>query len=233
MERAVTLSAEDPVFPLVRRGWSTLAACLAVCAAYSAVGAAGIQLLHRILEPGMAAIAPTLGLPWLPVGIGVGGLLVFGTRAWPGVFAGSCIVWGVVQRDVWGTVLIDAAGETLSIVLITRMLVAWHYRPSVSRYQDALLLIFAAALGRLLSSGIDIGAAVAAPWLETRTTYHLVLEAAGVVRSGNSLTVSSACRSKNNRRSRVGSPAARSMATSLSMVLRLTYKHIFICSENS
>lgn len=188
----MTLAAEDSVFPLVRRGWSTLAASLAVCAAYSTVGAAGIQLLHRILAPAMAAIAPTLGLPWLPVGIGVGGLLMFGTRAWPGVFVGSCIVWGVVQGDVWGTVLIDAAGETLSIVVITRLLIAWHYRPSVSRYQDALLLIFAAALGRLVSSGIDIGAVLAAPWLDTRTGVHVILEAAGVVRSGNSLTVSSA-----------------------------------------
>lgn len=188
----MAVTAEDSVFPLVRRGWSTLAAGLAVCAAYSAVGIAGIQLLHRIFEPGMAAIAPTLGLPWLPVGIGVAGLLVFGARAWPGVFAGSCIVWGVVQGDIWGTVLIDATGETLSIVLITRMLIAWHYRPSVSRYQDALLLIFAAALGRLLSSGIDIGVVLAAPFLDTRTGTHAILEAAGVVRSGNSLTVSSA-----------------------------------------
>lgn len=186
------MSAQDPAFPLVRSGWSTLAACAAVCALYSVMGAAGIWLLRRILAPGMAAIAPTLGLPWLPVGIGVSGLLLFGTRAWPGVFVGSCIVWGVVQGDAWGTVLIDAAGEALSIVLIARMLSAWHYRPSLSRYQDVLILIAAAALGRLVSSSIDIIATLAAPWLDTRTSVRVVLEAAGVVRTGNALTVSSA-----------------------------------------
>jgi len=186
------LSGQDPAFPLVRSGWSTLAACTAVCALYSVTGAAGIWLLRRILAPGMATIAPTLGLPWLPVGIGVSGLLLFGARAWPGVFVGSCIVWGVVQGDVWGTVLIDAAGEALSIVLIARLLSAWHYRPSLSRYQDVLILIAAAALGRLVSSSIDIVDTLVAPWLDTRTGVRAVLEAAGVVRTGNALTVSSA-----------------------------------------
>jgi PAS domain S-box-containing protein len=188
----VTPAAEDSTFPLARRRWSTLTVCIAVCAVYSALGAAGVSLMHRIFAPELATIAPTLGLPWLPVGIGVGGLLLFGTRAWPGVFAGSCIVWGLVQGDAWGPVLIDAVGETLSIVLIARLLIARHYRPALTRYQDAIILIVAAATGRLLSSGIDMLALIAAPWLDTRSAEQALIEAAGVIRNGNGLTVSSA-----------------------------------------
>ena len=157
-------------FPLVGRRASTLTACIAVCAGYCVTGAAGLWLLNRIVTPVFAAVAPTLGVPWLAVGVGVGGLLVFGVRAWPGVFAGSCITWAIIQGDAWGPVLIDTVGESLSIVLIVRLLGAWRYQPSLPRYQDALILIAAAASGRLVSSGIDIFNALVAPWLDTRPT---------------------------------------------------------------
>jgi PAS domain S-box-containing protein len=174
------------------RRTSTLRACIAVCAGYCMTGMAGLWLLNRIVTPVFAAVAPTLGVPWLAVGVGVGGLLVYGVRAWPGVFAGSCITWAIIQGDAWGPVLIDSVGETLSIVLIARLLCAWRYQPSLPRYQDALILIAAAAIGRLLSSGIDVVNAIVAPWLDMRPTAPAILAAAGVVRIGNSLTLSPA-----------------------------------------
>lgn len=179
-------------FPLVGPRTSTLTACIAVCAGYCVTGVAGLWLLNRIVTPVFAAVAPTLGVPWLAVGVGVAGLLVFGVRAWPGVFAGSCITWALIQGDAWGPVLIDAVGESLSIVLIARLLGAWRYQPALPRYQDALILIAAAATGRLVSSGIDIFVALVAPWLDTRPTAAAILAAAGVVRVGNALTLSSA-----------------------------------------
>ncbi len=162
-----------------------------MCAGYALAGAVGVWLLHHILGPdvGMATIAPTLGVPWLAVGAGVAGLMLFGTRAWPGVFAGSCITWGVIQHDVWGVVLIDAAGETASIVLIVWLFRIWGYRPSLERYQDALILVAAVAVGRVVSSGMDILASIAAVWLDTRPDAGVLQAAVGVGRSGDLLVV--------------------------------------------
>lgn len=191
--RSESILPPDPRdFPLAGRRTSTLTACIAVCAGYCLTGVAGLWLLNRIVTPVYAAVAPTLGVPWLAVGVAVGGLLVFGVRAWPGVFAGSCITWALIQGDAWGPVLIDAVGETLSIVLIARLLRAWRYQPSLPRYQDALILIAAAATGRLVSSGIDIFDTLLAPWLDFRPTAPAILAAAGVVRVGNALTLSPA-----------------------------------------
>jgi len=148
--------------------------CFAVCAGYALAGAVGVWLLHHILRPDIAGVAPTLGVPWLAVGVGVAGLMLFGTRAWPGVFAGSCITWGVIQHDLWSAVLIDAAGETMSIVLIVWLFRIWDYRPSLERYQDALILVSAVALGRVVSSGFDILASIAAVWLDTRPNAGVV-----------------------------------------------------------
>ena len=182
-----------PLPPLVPqqlgRTQSTLTACIAVCAGYALAGAVGVWLLHHILWPDMATVAPTLGVPWLAVGIGVAGLMLFGTRAWPGVFAGSCITWGVIQHDVWSVVLIDAAGESMSIVLIVWLFRVWDYRPSLDRYQDALILVAAVALGRVVSSSIDILASIAAVWLDTRPNAAVLKAAVGVGRSGDLLVV--------------------------------------------
>jgi len=168
---------------------STLTACIAVCAGYTLAGAVGVWLLHHILRPDIAGVAPTLGVPWLAVGAGVAGLMLFGTRAWPGVFAGSCITWGVIQHDLWSAVLIDAAGETMSIVLIVWLFRIWDYRPSLERYQDALILVAAVALGRIVSSSFDMLASIAAVWLDTRPNAGVVMAAAGVGRSGDLLVV--------------------------------------------
>ncbi|MGO9423836.1 MAG: PAS domain S-box protein [Steroidobacteraceae bacterium] len=168
---------------------STLTACIAVCAGYTLAGAVGVWLLHLILRPDIAGVAPTLGVPWLAVGAGVAGLMIFGTRAWPGVFAGSCITWGVIQHDLWSAVLMDAAGETVSIVLIVWLFRIWDYRPSLERYQDALILVAAVALGRIVSSSFDILASIAAVWMDTRPNAGVVEAAAGVGRSGELLVV--------------------------------------------
>ncbi len=160
-----------------------------MCAGYALAGAVGVWLLHHILRPDIAGVAPTLGVPWLAVGVGVAGLMLFGTRAWPGVFAGSYITWGVIQHDLWSAVLIDAAGESMSIVLIVWLFRAWDYRPSLDRYQDALILVAAVALGRVVSSGVDILASIAAVWLDTRPNAAVVQAAAGVGRSGDLLVV--------------------------------------------
>jgi PAS domain S-box-containing protein len=175
---------------LARDPWlATLWACVVVGGGYTVAGAAGVLYLKRVLVPILAGTAPSVGVPWLAVGIGVAGLMRYGQRAWPGVFVGSLITWGVVQGDPWIAVLVDGAGETLSIVLIVNLLQSWHYRPSLERYQDALILIAAASVGRLLSSLIDGGDAFAAVWWDTRPAAELVMQAIGVERHGDMMVV--------------------------------------------
>lgn len=171
--------------------YSTPLACVMVGLAYSAAGGAGVWLLQRILTPALAGIAADIGIPWLPAGIGVAGLLLFGVRAWPGVFAGSCVTWGLVQGDAWGMVLLGAGSESLSIVLIAWLLNSWGYRVSLERYRDALLLIAAAAVGRVVTSGTDVIGLIADVWLNAGHS-PLILDEAGVHRSGDVLMVSPA-----------------------------------------
>lgn len=182
-----------PVGPdSIGREFSTLTACLAVCAAYSLAGAAGVWLLQQILTPELASVAATIGMPWLAPGLGVAGLIVFGTRAWPGVFAGSCITWGIVQGDAWVMVLLGATAESLSVVLIAWLLKTWDYRASLVRYRDVLVLVGAAAIGRGVTSATDIIGLVGAVWLRTGPNSPLILDEAGVHRSGNLLILSPA-----------------------------------------
>ena len=171
---------------------ATLWASVVVGGGYTLAGALGVRYLKHVLAPILAGTAPTVGVPWLAVGLGVAGLLRYGLRAWPGVFVGSVITWGLVQGDPWVAVLVDAIGETLSIALIVNLLRVWHYRPSLERYQDALILIAAACLGRLLSTLIDGGDAFAAVWWETRPTAGMVMNAIGVERHGDLMVVTPA-----------------------------------------
>jgi PAS domain S-box-containing protein len=178
---------------LTRLPWlATLWASVVVGSGYTLAGALGVRYLKHVLVPILAGTAPTVGVPWLAVGIGVAGLMRYGLRAWPGVFMGSLITWGVVQGDPWIAVVVDAAGETLSIVLIVKLLRAWNYRPGLERYQDALILIAAACLGRLLSSVIDGCDAFAAVWWDTRAAAGLVMNAIGVERHGDMMVVTPA-----------------------------------------
>jgi PAS domain S-box-containing protein len=186
------LLRDRPIWPLVAaanaspfaRVVAAASASGALALAYALVGAPGVWLLHHILGPDLATLAPTLGVPWLPVGIAVAGLMLFGLRAFPGVFVGSCLTWGLVQGDPWISVTIDAVGETASTVLIVWLLRVWGYRPSLARHQDALILVLAAALGRVLSSCVDVIATFAVASAFSTPDTRDLLEAAGVYKEG-------------------------------------------------
>ena len=103
--------------------------------------------------------------PWLADGVAVSLVLLWGTSAWPGVFLGSICIWGVMLGHPAVTVGVDAVGETLSVVIAVMLLRAWHFRRQLDRLADPLILLAAAATGRLVAALADIGGVVAAVWL--------------------------------------------------------------------
>lgn len=143
-------------------------AALVIGVLYSVTGAAGLVLLHRLAAPGIAVLSPALIVPWLPVGLGVAGLLHFGLRAWPGIAVGSILVWGVLQGDPWSGVLSDAVGETASIVLIVILLRRWDFRLALDRYRDPVVLVVALMLGRAVAVLIDVLVAVPLSMVDPR-----------------------------------------------------------------
>jgi PAS domain S-box-containing protein len=167
-----------------------LAGCLVTLGCYVATGWFGVLLLHQMAGRAEVGTSIAVAIPWLPAGCGVAGLLYYGRRAWPAVFVGSLVVWGVIQDSDLALTTVESAGEALSIVLVVSLLRAWGFRPGLDRYQDSLLLLAALAIGRTVSSAIDALAVIAAAWLATTPRLVAGLRDAGVVRSGATLIVS-------------------------------------------
>jgi len=169
--------------------WRWLNGSAVTFAWYTGTGLLGVVLLRRLVDPTIAGLAPSIALPWLPVGFGVAGLLRYGRRVWPAVFLGSLAVWGGIQGDAWQEVLPDAVGETISIVAIATMLRAWGYRPTLDRYQDSLLLLAALAIGRLIAVGVDALNGVVLAFIVSGPGADTLLNTTGIERVSGSLVI--------------------------------------------
>jgi PAS domain S-box-containing protein len=89
---------------------------------------------------------------WPPTGIAVAGLLVFGTRVWPGIAAGALLA-NVANGLPWATAAGIAVGNTLAPVVAAaalRHLVG--FRASLERLLDVLGLIFVGGAASMLVS---------------------------------------------------------------------------------
>ena len=132
------------------RGWlGTLLACLLLALTYGSLSAVGSFLLRGV-DSHLWSIAPYLGVPWLPAGIGVAGLLIGGVRLWPAIFVTSACIWVGLVRLPWFAGLVDCAGITLGYVTTVRLMDRWGFGRRFYRYEDPLLLIGAAAVGILI-----------------------------------------------------------------------------------
>jgi PAS domain S-box-containing protein len=147
----------------LRRWNSPWAAGTVLFAAYVAVAAGTVLFVQHWVDPSLRVMM--IAAPWLAVGVGVVGVLKGGARLWPALFIGSWMVWGVIVGDSAISVTIDAVAEAGSIVLIARLLSAWGFHRSFDRFRDPLILLAAAAVGRILASALDWVGAFAAAWL--------------------------------------------------------------------
>lgn len=126
-----------------------------LAATYGIAGAIGSFLLHDV-DGHLWSIAPYLGVPWLPAGIGVAGLLMGGVRLWPAIFVASAAIWIAIVRLPWPVGLVDCVGITVGYVVTVRLMGRWGFGRRFYRYEDPLLLIGAAAVGIAIVEAADL-----------------------------------------------------------------------------
>ncbi len=91
--------------------------------------------------------ATRLPVPWVPMGIAVGGLYFRGVNRWPGVFAGAVLAALSVGDIPPLGALVQAASATVFALGVLGLLRAWRVNAALERWQDPLLLWLAAAIG--------------------------------------------------------------------------------------
>jgi integral membrane sensor domain MASE1 len=90
---------------------------------------------------------------WLPTGISVAALLMSGRGIWPGIALGAFAANISLGAPLFSALLITA-GNTAAPLVALHLLTRFGFRPALDRLKDALLLVFAGALGAMLASAV-------------------------------------------------------------------------------
>ncbi|MET9626450.1 MASE1 domain-containing protein [Lentzea sp. NPDC006480] len=121
---------------------------LAVAVAYYATAKVGLVL---------ALVKGQVTPLWLPTGISVAALLMSGRKIWPGIALGALTANIALGAGPAGILMITI-GNTLAPLAAWYLLNRFGFRQQLDRLKDALLLVFAGALGAMLISAV-VGAA--------------------------------------------------------------------------
>ena len=101
---------------------------------------------------GIAAEASPL---WLPAGIALTALLVYGEEIWFGIFLGDAILM-VFLGENWQITLISALSSTLSGIIAVRLLRYSEFSLKISKIQDATgLILLGSMIAPLLNASIN------------------------------------------------------------------------------
>ncbi|GGU87250.1 MASE1 domain-containing protein [Lentzea flava] len=122
----------------------TTVTILAVAVAYYATAKVGLVL---------ALVKGQVTPLWLPTGISVAALLMSGLRIWPGIALGALTANIALGTGPGATALITI-GNTAAPLAAWYLLTRFGFRPQLDRLKDALLLVFAGALGAMLISAV-------------------------------------------------------------------------------
>ncbi|MGW6933269.1 MASE1 domain-containing protein [Lentzea sp. NPDC054927] len=117
---------------------------LAVAVAYYATARVGLVL---------ALVKGQVTPLWLPTGISVAALLMSGPKIWPGIALGALTANLALGAGPLGIVIITM-GNTAAPLAAWYLLTRFGFRPQLDRLKDAVLLVFAAALGAMLISAL-------------------------------------------------------------------------------
>ena len=125
---------------------SPLSKILILALAYLATGWLGLQ----------APYAEThITLVWLPTGIAVAALRLWGRGVWPGVYLGALLV-NLSIGSTWPLAVGIALGNTLGPVLTLKWLQRGGFEPSFNRQTDVGTFIVAAGLGMAVSASFGV-----------------------------------------------------------------------------
>ncbi|MFD8497905.1 MASE1 domain-containing protein [Amycolatopsis sp. NPDC059657] len=130
--------------------WGVLV--LAVAVAYLAGARVGFQLALVDMK-----ITPL----WPPTGIALAALLLFGPRIWPGITVGALAANAMVGGEPLVAFIGISVGNTLAPLAAYYLLKRLGFRSEFDRLRDALMLVFAGALGAMLISATIGSAALA------------------------------------------------------------------------
>jgi PAS domain S-box-containing protein len=120
----------------------------------------GAYYVAAILGLRLALIEKNVTPLWPPTGIAVVALLIFGWRMWPGVALAALAVNLPISTNGLAAAA-TAAGNTLAPVVAAVLLVRVGFRKEIDRLQDALAIVFLAALlSMLISASIGAGTLV-------------------------------------------------------------------------
>jgi integral membrane sensor domain MASE1 len=138
----------------------TTTTILAVAVAYYATAKVGLVL---------ALVKGQVTPLWLPTGISVAALLMSGGRIWPGIALGA-LTANIALGAGPAAIAVITIGNTAAPLVAWYLLTRFGFRPQLDRLKDALLLVFAGALGAMLISALIGALALKAdgmiPWHE-------------------------------------------------------------------
>jgi integral membrane sensor domain MASE1 len=126
----------------VNAAFRTTLTMLAVAVAYYATAKVGLVL---------ALVKGQVTPLWLPTGISVAALLMSGRRIWPGIALGALTANIALDAGPWAVLMITI-GNTAAPLAAWYLLTRFGFRPRLDRLKDAVLLVFAGALGAMLIS---------------------------------------------------------------------------------
>ncbi|HLO65224.1 MAG TPA: MASE1 domain-containing protein [Azonexus sp.] len=119
-----------------------IARCAVLALTYLTAGWLGLQIPYAGMH---------ITLVWLPTGIAVAALIVWGRAVWPGITAGAFLV-NLAIGSSWPLALSIAVGNTLAPLCTVALLRRFGFRPALDRQRDVATFIGATGLGMLVSA---------------------------------------------------------------------------------
>jgi len=110
---------------------------------YCITGVLGLEL-NQLAEEG---VNDTATLAWLPSGLSLGVLILYGRRLWPGIFVGALLL-GMLTSFGGIALVAMSTGHTLeSVVSATLLIRMADFRPSLERMRDGVAFLLIGVLG--------------------------------------------------------------------------------------
>ncbi len=94
-------------------------------------------------------------LVWLPAGIAVAALIMYGRYVWPGIFLGVLPVY-LMAGFGWMPALQVATSATLAPVVCVAALLRWKFHADFGRTRDVAVFVLASMVGMLVSSASGV-----------------------------------------------------------------------------